>query len=117
MRESVVCAEGVYSSSVRRCRRSADKERALQLHALGLEDRQCQEVLQVKRCRDAEPVEFVALDPLEFLPCHREGRRGAAAGPSGMISDHFFPMLEKGVIRNGRPRCRPRLQWPGCLRR
>ena len=44
--------------------------------------------------RDTEPAEPVALDPLEFLTCLRKARRGAAAGPSGMTSDHLFPMLE-----------------------
>ena len=44
--------------------------------------------------RDSEPAEPVILDPLEFLSCLREARRGAAAGPSGMTSDHLFPMLE-----------------------
>ena len=44
--------------------------------------------------RDTEPAEPVALDPLEFLTCLWKARRGAAAGPSGMTSDHFFPMLE-----------------------
>ena len=44
--------------------------------------------------RDTEPVEPVTLDPLEFLTCLRKARPGAAAGPSGMASDHLFPMLE-----------------------
>ena len=44
--------------------------------------------------RDTEPAEPVALDPLEFLTCLRKARRGAAAGPSGMTSDHLFPMPE-----------------------
>ena len=34
------------------------------------------------------------LDPVEFLTCLRQSRRGAAAGPSGMTSDHLFPVLE-----------------------
>ena len=44
--------------------------------------------------RDTEPAEPVALDPLEFLTCLRKASRGAAAWPSGMTSDHLFPMLE-----------------------
>ena len=31
---------------------------------------------------------------MEFLICPRKARRGAAAGPSGMTSDHLFPVLE-----------------------
>ena len=34
------------------------------------------------------------LDPVELLICLRKARRGAAAGPSGMTSDHLFPILE-----------------------
>ena len=34
------------------------------------------------------------LDSLEFLVCIRKARRGAAGGPSGMTSDHLFPVLE-----------------------
>ena len=34
------------------------------------------------------------LDPVEFLLCFRTARRGAAANPSGMTSDHLFPILE-----------------------
>ena len=45
-----------------------------------------------KRC--GEPVELVTLHPLEFLICLRDSTPGAAAGPSGMTSDHLFPMLE-----------------------
>ena len=36
----------------------------------------------------------VLLDSMEFFFCFRKGRRGAAAGPSGMTSDHLFPVLE-----------------------
>ena len=31
---------------------------------------------------------------MEFLTCFRKARRGAAPGPSGMTSDHLFPLLE-----------------------
>ena len=34
------------------------------------------------------------MDVEEFLLCLRKARRGAAAGPSGMTSDHLFPVLE-----------------------
>ena len=37
------------------------------------------------------------LDPLELLTCLRKARRGAAPGPSGMTSDHLFPVLESDV--------------------
>ena len=42
----------------------------------------------------AEPAEPFVLDSLEFLVCLRKARRGGAAGPSGMTSDHLFPVLE-----------------------
>ena len=42
----------------------------------------------------AEPAEPFVFDSLEFLVCFRKARRGAAAGPSGMTSDHLFPVLE-----------------------
>ena len=41
-----------------------------------------------------EPEEPFQLDAEEFLLCLRKARRGAAAGPSGMTSDHLFPVLE-----------------------
>ena len=41
-----------------------------------------------------QPVTPFELDPLEFLLCLRAARRGAAPGPSGMTSDHLFPLLE-----------------------
>ena len=44
--------------------------------------------------RRTEPHDPFALDPMELLICLREARRGAAAAPSGMTSDHLFPMLE-----------------------
>ena len=44
--------------------------------------------------RIAEPAEPFVLDSVEFLVCIRKARRGAAAGPSGMTSDHLFPVLE-----------------------
>ena len=34
------------------------------------------------------------LDPIEFLFLYKEGRRGAAPGPSGMTSDHLFLVFE-----------------------
>ena len=43
---------------------------------------------------EAQPVEAFELDSIEFLTCLRRARRGAAAGPSGMTSDHLFPVLE-----------------------
>ena len=46
------------------------------------------EVLNAQR---AEPL---ILDPVEFLTSLRKSHRGAAAGPSGMTSDHLFPVLE-----------------------
>ena len=42
----------------------------------------------------AQPVTPFELDPSEFLLCLRTARRGAAPGPSGMTSDHLFPLLE-----------------------
>ena len=42
----------------------------------------------------AQPAEPFTLDPMEFLICLRKACRGAAAGPSGMTSDHLFPVLE-----------------------
>ena len=41
-----------------------------------------------------QPVEQFQLDSDAFLVCLRKSRRGAAAGPSGMTSDHLFPVLE-----------------------
>ena len=41
---------------------------------------------------EAQPVEAFELDSI--LTCLRRARRGAAAGPSGMTSDHLFPVLE-----------------------
>ena len=43
---------------------------------------------------NAQPAEPFVLDPVEFLTCLRKSRRGAAAGPSGMTSDHLFPVVE-----------------------
>ena len=37
-----------------------------------------------------QPVEQFVLDSDQFLLCLRKGRRGAAPGPTGMISDHLF---------------------------
>ena len=47
-----------------------------------------------QRIAQAEPSEQFQLDTDEFLVCLRKSRRGAAAGPSGMTSDHLFPLLE-----------------------
>ena len=43
---------------------------------------------------EAQPTEQFELDSVEFLICLRRARRGVAAGPSGMTSDHLFPVLE-----------------------
>ena len=43
---------------------------------------------------EAQLVEAFELDSIEFLTCLRRTRRGVAAGPSGMTSDHLFPVLE-----------------------
>ena len=40
------------------------------------------------------PGEQFQLDPDEFLIGLRKARRGVAAGPSGMTSDHLYPILE-----------------------
>ena len=40
------------------------------------------------------PGEQFQLDPDEFLIGLRKARRGATSGPSGMTSDHLFPILE-----------------------
>ena len=47
--------------------------------------------VEVARVELEEPFQ---LDAEEFLLCLRKARRGAAAGPSGMTSDHLFPVLE-----------------------
>ena len=47
--------------------------------------------------RRSEPLNPFELDPLELLTCLRKARRGAAPGPSGMTSDHLFPVLESDV--------------------
>ena len=44
--------------------------------------------------RQSEPRDPFVLDPVEVQICLRKARRGAAAGPSGMTSDHLFPILE-----------------------
>ena len=41
-----------------------------------------------------EAEEPFQLDVEEFLLCLRKARRGASAGPSGLISDHLFLVLE-----------------------
>ena len=43
---------------------------------------------------ETQPLEQFELNSDEFLVCLRKARRGAAAGPSGMTSDHLFPVLE-----------------------
>ena len=52
---------------------------------------------------ECEPDQPFVLDPVEFLLCLRTARRGAAAGPSGMTSDHLFPILENE--RDSEMRC------------
>ena len=47
---------------------------------------------------ECEPDQPFVLDPVEFLLCLRTARRGAAAGPSGMTSDHLFPIWRTSVI-------------------
>ena len=46
---------------------------------------------------ELQPAAKFELDSVEFLVCLRRARRGAAAGPSGMTSDHLFPVLESEV--------------------
>ena len=43
---------------------------------------------------EAQPTEQFELDIVEFLICLRRARRGGGARPSGMTSDHLFPVLE-----------------------
>ena len=43
---------------------------------------------------NAQPAEPFILDPMEFLTSLQKSRRGVAAGPSGMTSDHLFPVQE-----------------------
>ena len=43
---------------------------------------------------ETQPEQQFELNAEEFLICLRRARRGAAAGPSGMASDHLFPVLE-----------------------
>ena len=47
---------------------------------------------------EAQPAERFQLASEEFLICVRNARRGAAVGPSGMTSDHLFPVLESEVV-------------------
>ena len=44
--------------------------------------------------RVAELAEPFVLDSMELFVCFRNARRGEAAGPSGMTSDHLFPVLD-----------------------
>ena len=46
---------------------------------------------------DAQPSTALQLDSIKFPTCLGKGRRGAAAGPSGMTSNHLFPVLENEV--------------------
>ena len=63
-----------------------DPEKRPPLHRhTGAESRGCPH-------RTSQQFEF---DELEFLTCLRKARRGAAPGPSGMTSDHLFPVLER----------------------
>ena len=43
---------------------------------------------------EAQPTEQFKLDIVEFLICLRRARRGAAAGSSGMTSDHLFSVVK-----------------------
>ena len=43
---------------------------------------------------ELQPAEQFERDSVEFLFCLLRARRGAAAGPSGMTSDHLVPVLE-----------------------
>ena len=57
------------------------------------------------------------LDPLEFLLCLRTARGGAAPGPSGMTSDHIFPLLESDHDSDeGRERVRTSFPGTRCCR-
>ena len=47
---------------------------------------------------EAQPAERFQVVSEEFLICVRKARRGAAAGLSGMTSDHLFPALESEVV-------------------
>ena len=47
---------------------------------------------------EVQPAELFQLASEEFLICVRKARRGAAAGPSGMTSDHLFLVLESEVV-------------------
>ena len=44
----------------------------------------------------SEPEVPFDLDADKFLICLRTARRGAAGGPSGMTSEHLFPILDNG---------------------
>ena len=46
----------------------------------------------------AAPARLFELDAVEFLTNLRKARRGAAPGPSGMTSDHLFPVLESLAV-------------------
>ena len=47
---------------------------------------------------EAQHAERFQVASEEFLICVRKARRGAAAGPSGMTSDHLFPVLESEIV-------------------
>ena len=51
-----------------------------------------QELSQEIAC--SEPEVPFDMDVDEFLICLRTSRRGAAGGPSGMTSEHFFSLLD-----------------------
>ena len=53
---------------------------------------------------EAQPAERFQLASEEFLICVRKARRGAAAGPSGMTSDHLFLCWRAKLFRISSPR-------------
>ena len=124
LRESVACAEAAHSSSVRRRHHSADEEavraaRAVSLLRMG-EVSATQQALEgaslpgnlatlgmltdptrrppVPRSALSQEVRGASracyFAPIGILDLPSDSTPGAAAGPSGMTSDHLFPMLE-----------------------
>ena len=122
LRDSAVCSEIAHTSAVRRRRRGQAEDavraaRALSLVQMGDKPSKVHpfapgnlatmEILidpsrrppiprraLSEEVRVAEPAEPFVLDSMEFLICLRKARPGAAVGPSGMTSDHLFPVLE-----------------------
>ena len=55
-----------------------------------------------RKVAEAQPSEAFQLDSIEFITCLRKAH-GAAADPSGMTSDHLFPVLARlGFVVQGR---------------